>query len=97
MELLRKHVVLQPTRYAAYVALQVALMKRFIARGGSLEDFCARLAPAYHDRYAASLLTGPHASDSLKHSSARLAQDERAARPSRATSRGGREGAAEAA
>lgn len=56
MEILRKHVASQPTRLAAYVALECALMRRYLARGGTLEDFCARLAPIFHQRFAPVLL-----------------------------------------
>lgn len=61
MEILRRHVSAQPTRYAAYVALQVALMRRFLARGGTLEEFCARLAPIFHRRFGPALLGDPAA------------------------------------
>lgn len=61
MEILRRHVAGQPTRYAAYIALQVALMRRHLARGGTLEDFCARLAPIFHRRFAPALLDDPSA------------------------------------
>ena len=56
MEIARKYVESSPTRFAAYVALQCALMRRFLARGGTTEDFCARLAPAFHRRYGPVLL-----------------------------------------
>lgn len=59
MEILRRYVAVQPSRYAAYVALQVALMRRYLARGGTLEDFCSRLAPIFHRRYAPILLGEP--------------------------------------
>lgn len=59
MEILRRYVAVQPSRYAAYVALQVALMRRYLARGGTLEDFCVRLAPIFHRRYAPILLGEP--------------------------------------
>lgn len=36
---------------AAYNALQIALMRRFVARGGSAELWCHRLAPAFRRRY----------------------------------------------
>jgi hypothetical protein len=45
-----------PTRFAAYTALQCALMRRFLARGGTQEEFCLRLAPVFHRRYAPMLL-----------------------------------------
>jgi hypothetical protein len=56
MEIMRRHIATQPTRLAAYLALQCALMRRFLARGGTAEEFCQRLAPIYHRRYAALIL-----------------------------------------
>lgn len=58
MEILRRFLETSPTRYQAYVSLQCALMQRYVRRGGSPEDFCARLAPAFHRRYAPVLLDG---------------------------------------
>lgn len=60
MELIRQFAARHPTGFAAYLALEIALMRRFIARGGSEEEFCRRLAPAFHRRYAPALL-GPSA------------------------------------
>ena len=51
MELTRRYLALYPTRFAAYVALEVALMRRFVAAGGTEEEFCRRLAPAFARRY----------------------------------------------
>jgi hypothetical protein len=63
METARRFVEVTPTRFGAYIALQCALMRRFVARGGTPEDFCARLAPVFHRRYGPLLLDGcPHAS-----------------------------------
>jgi hypothetical protein len=56
METARRFLIGAPTRFAAYAGLQCALMKRFIARGGTAEEFCARLAPVFHRRYAPLLL-----------------------------------------
>jgi hypothetical protein len=36
---------------AAYNALQIALMRRFVAAGGTAELWCDRLAPAFRRRY----------------------------------------------
>lgn len=58
MEIMRRHIATQPTPLAAYLALQSALMRRFLARGGTAEEFCERLAPIYHRRYAPILLDG---------------------------------------
>ena len=41
---------------AAYLALQLALMRHYVARGGTAEEFCARLAPAFRRRWGAVLL-----------------------------------------
>jgi hypothetical protein len=56
MEILRRYLETSPTRFDAYVALQCALMRRFVNRGGTTEEFCERLAPVYHRRYAPVLL-----------------------------------------
>ena len=58
MELSRRFVARYPTRLAAYLALEVALMRRFVARGGTEEEFCRRLAPVFHRRYALAVLGG---------------------------------------
>ncbi|CAN5819546.1 hypothetical protein BH23GEM6_BH23GEM6_08660 [soil metagenome] len=56
METARSFVRSTPTRFGAYLALQCALMRRFIARGGTPEEFCSRLAPVFHRRYGPLLL-----------------------------------------
>lgn len=56
METVRRFLEEYPTRFAAYVALQCALMRRHVARGGTTEDFCTRLAPVFHRKYAPFLL-----------------------------------------
>lgn len=56
MEIARRFVDTQPTRFSAYIALQCALMRRYIARGGTAEEFCQRLAPVFHRRYGPLLL-----------------------------------------
>lgn len=58
MEIVRRFLEASPTRFEAYCALQCALMRRHVARGGTTEDFCQRLAPVFHRRYAAVLLDG---------------------------------------
>ena len=65
MEILRRYVALQPTLFAAYLALQLALMRRHLARGGTLDDFCLRLAPVFHRRYGPMLLGGETAPQPL--------------------------------
>ena len=56
MEVARRYMTEYPTRFAAYTALQCALMRRYLARGGTQEEFCTRLAPVFHRRYAPLLL-----------------------------------------
>jgi hypothetical protein len=56
MEIIRQFIAGHRTGFAAYLALEVALMRRFIARGGSPEEFCTRLAPAFRRRFAPVLL-----------------------------------------
>jgi hypothetical protein len=58
MEIARRYLQTSPSGFQAYVSLQCALMRRHVARGGTMEDFCLRLAPAFHRRYAALLLEG---------------------------------------
>ncbi len=52
METARRFLDTCPTRFGAYLALQCALMRRYIARGGTAEEFCERLAPAFRRKYA---------------------------------------------
>jgi hypothetical protein len=56
VEIARRFLEESPTRFAAYVSLQRALMLRFVARGGTTEEFCVRLAPVFHRKYAPLLL-----------------------------------------
>jgi len=37
--------------FAAYMALQRALMEHHLTRGGSPEDWCERMAPRFRQRY----------------------------------------------
>jgi hypothetical protein len=39
------------SRFEAYMALQSALVRQYIRRGGSAEEWCRRLAPVYRRRY----------------------------------------------
>jgi hypothetical protein len=55
MEITRRYLIAYPTGFAAYLALQRALMYRFLARGGTPEEFCRRLAPVFRRRYAGLL------------------------------------------
>jgi hypothetical protein len=58
MEILRRFLEGSPTPFGAYLELQRALMQRHVNRGGTPEDFCCRLAPAFHRRYGPVLLDG---------------------------------------
>ncbi len=40
-----------PSGLSAYNHLQRTLMRRYLGRGGTLEDWCARFAPAFRARY----------------------------------------------
>jgi len=42
--------------FEAYLALQCALLRRYVAAGGSAEDFCSRLAPVFRARWGPILL-----------------------------------------
>lgn len=77
MEIMRRHMATQPTRLAAYLALQCALMRRFLARGGTAEEFCERLAPIYHRRYAPLIFGNPALAPILPQESPRLRQESR--------------------
>jgi hypothetical protein len=57
MEVARRFAALYPNGYDAYLALQCALMRHYIARGGTASDFCARLAPAFRRRHRTLLDT----------------------------------------
>lgn len=72
METVRRFLADSPSRYRAYLALQCALMQRYVARGGTPEDFCRRLAPVFHRRYAPLL---------LEHDPQAIARFEREGRP----------------
>jgi hypothetical protein len=45
-----------PTGFSAYMALQSALLRRYVRRGGTVQHWCACIAPAFHQRYACELL-----------------------------------------
>jgi hypothetical protein len=75
MEIIRRHMATQPTRLAAYLALQCALMRRFLAKGGTAEEFCERLAPIYHQRYAPLIFGDAAVASSILQASPRLRQE----------------------
>ena len=43
------------TRLKAYNALQMALMRCFLERGGSIDEWCTRYAAAFRRRYGGML------------------------------------------
>ena len=51
MELVPGYLARHPTPLAAYLALQRALMRHYVARGGTAEGFCAHLAAAFRQRF----------------------------------------------
>ncbi|MDQ3556660.1 MAG: hypothetical protein M3409_07765 [Gemmatimonadota bacterium] len=56
VEIIRSFVETSPSGFRAYLALQCALMRHYVARGGTEEEFCVRLAPVFHRRFAPVLL-----------------------------------------
>jgi hypothetical protein len=56
VEIARRYRSTSSSGFGAYIALQCALMRRFVARGGTEEEFCVRLAPVFHRKYAQVLL-----------------------------------------
>ena len=51
MLLAQKYLALYGTPFAAYMALQRALMCHYMSRGGTEEDWCKEIAPVFHERY----------------------------------------------
>ncbi len=51
MILAEQYRALYGTSFAAYMALQRALLARYISRGGTQEQWCQRMAPVFHRRY----------------------------------------------
>jgi hypothetical protein len=52
MILVQQYLAEYGSAFAAYMALQRALLRRYISRGGSEEVWCTRIAPAFRRRYA---------------------------------------------
>jgi hypothetical protein len=46
------------TGFTAYNALQARLLRRYLARGGTLDGWCTRIAPAFRARYGWMLAAG---------------------------------------
>lgn len=59
MILAEQYLALYGTSFAAYMALQRALLKRYISRGGTKEQWCQRMAPAFQRRYQELLRRDP--------------------------------------
>jgi len=52
--LLAEHYLAQhASPFAAYMALQRALMRQYLQQGGTEEEWCRSIAPAFRRRYAA--------------------------------------------
>ena len=52
MILAQKYLARHKTPFAAYMALQRALMMHYMLRGGTEEQWCKLMAPRFHGRYA---------------------------------------------
>jgi len=50
--LARRYYARYGSGFDAYMALQRALMTRYLSRGGTMEQWCERLAPRFRERYA---------------------------------------------
>lgn len=51
MLLAQKYLARYSTPFAAYMALQRALLLHYLTRGGTEERWCADMAPRFHERY----------------------------------------------
>jgi hypothetical protein len=51
MILAQKYLARYETPFAAYMALQRALMMLYMNRGGTEKEWCERIAPLFHRRY----------------------------------------------
>ena len=56
MILAQKYLARYETPFAAYMALQRALMMLYLSRGGNEREWCERIAPLFHRRYQKMLL-----------------------------------------
>ena len=56
MILAQKYLARYETPFAAYMALQRALMMLYLSRGGTEREWCERIAPHFHRRYERMLL-----------------------------------------
>lgn len=51
MLLAQKYLARYRTPFAAYMALQRALLLHYLTLGGTEESWCAHMAPRFHERY----------------------------------------------
>ena len=51
MILAQKYLARYETPFAAYMALQRALLLLYLSRGGTEQKWCERIAPLFHRRY----------------------------------------------
>ena len=52
MVLVQQYLARYESPFAAYMALQRALLRQYLSRGGTEEAWCNRIAPAFRRRYA---------------------------------------------
>lgn len=52
MVLVQHYLARHASPFEAYMALQRALLRRYLSRGGTEEAWCTRIAPAFRQRYA---------------------------------------------
>ncbi|MGH7552162.1 MAG: hypothetical protein ACREMQ_03950 [Longimicrobiales bacterium] len=50
-EIARRFAASHGTGFRVYLALECALMRRYVARGGTEAEFCERLGAAFHRRH----------------------------------------------
>ncbi|HSJ13975.1 MAG TPA: hypothetical protein VK939_06145 [Longimicrobiales bacterium] len=53
MILAEKYLARHGRTFEAYMALQRALLMRYVGRGGTEQDWCERMAPVFRARYEA--------------------------------------------
>lgn len=51
LEIERRFTAFYGSGLTAYLALQRALMRHFVAQGGTEAEFCERLAPVFRERH----------------------------------------------
>ena len=52
MILVQQYLARHQSPFAAYMALQTALLRQYLQQGGTEEIWCQRIAPAFRRRYA---------------------------------------------